>query len=135
MRPIDKLIVHCSASPDHMDIGVKEITRWHVKERGFRTIGYHYVVRRDGTVETGRDIHWAGAHCEGHNQFSIGICWVGETAQTEKQHAALLSLCKKIMDQYKLTVEQVYGHYQFNSHKTCPNFKIEPFRKELSTHG
>lgn len=76
MREIKSIILHCSATPEGKDFTVADITRWH-KERGFRTIGYHYVVYRDGTVHKGRPVEQIGAHCEGHNKDSIGVCYIG----------------------------------------------------------
>jgi N-acetylmuramoyl-L-alanine amidase len=128
MRVIDSLIVHCSDSPNDRDIGVKEITEWHVKERHFRTVGYHYVIRRDGTVENGRDEFWAGAHVEGHNAHSIGICLVGRDVFTENQIHALEKLGKRLLEKYKLTTANVFGHRDFNPHKTCPNIETKMLR-------
>ena len=76
MRRIDKVIIHCSDTYHNMDIGVKQIRRWH-KKRGFNDVGYHYIIRRDGTLETGRPIEKIGAHCKGQNRHSIGVCFVG----------------------------------------------------------
>ena len=76
MREIKSIILHCSATPEGKDFTVADITRWH-KERGFRTIGYHYVVYRDGTVHKGRPVEQIGAHCEGHNKDSISVCYIG----------------------------------------------------------
>ena len=49
------IIIHCSATKPSMDIGVKEINEWHL-QRGWSGIGYHYVIRRNGDLETGRDL-------------------------------------------------------------------------------
>lgn len=76
MRKINEIIIHCSATAEGKDFTVQDITRWH-KQRGFKTIGYHYVIYRNGTVATGRDIAEIGAHCKGHNANSIGICYIG----------------------------------------------------------
>ena len=76
MRTINEIIVHCTATPEGKDYTVDDITRWH-KERGFKTIGYHYVVYRDGSVHEGRPLAEVGAHCKGHNAHSIGVCYVG----------------------------------------------------------
>lgn len=72
----DLLVVYCSASGPALDIGVAEIDRWH-RQRGFETVGYHYVIRRDGTLQRGRRESEIGAHVKGHNSRSIGICLVG----------------------------------------------------------
>ncbi len=72
MRKITKIIVHCTATRAGREVTVAEITLWH-KARGFRTIGYHYVVGLDGEVHAGRDESKAGAHCYGRNSCSIGL--------------------------------------------------------------
>ncbi|AZD21246.1 N-acetylmuramoyl-L-alanine amidase [Pseudomonas chlororaphis subsp. aurantiaca] len=72
----DLIVVHCSATGPKSDIGKREITQWHLK-RGFVTIGYHYVIRRDGSIETGRRETEIGAHVAGHNSNSVGVCMVG----------------------------------------------------------
>jgi N-acetyl-anhydromuramyl-L-alanine amidase AmpD len=76
LRNINLIVVHCSATPPSADIGADEIRQWH-KERGFHDIGYHYVIRRNGTLEIGRDVAKPGAHAKGHNAYSVGICLVG----------------------------------------------------------
>lgn len=76
MRKINKLIIHCSATPEGRAVSVSDITRWH-RERGFRTIGYHYVIYLDGSVHAGRPVSEEGAHCLGQNRNSIGICYIG----------------------------------------------------------
>jgi len=76
MREIDKIIVHCSATPEGREVTVAQITEWH-RARGFRTIGYHYLVGLDGSVSRGRPEAEVGAHCTGQNARSIGVCYVG----------------------------------------------------------
>ena len=68
----DTVVIHCTQTPTDMDIGADKITEWH-KDRGFDTIGYHFVIRRDGTIETGRDINMVGAHAVAVNGTSIGV--------------------------------------------------------------
>ncbi len=74
--PIRRLVVHCSATPPSMDIGVETIRGWH-RAKGWADVGYHYVIRRDGTVEKGRHETRPGAHVAGFNTGSLGICLVG----------------------------------------------------------
>lgn len=60
-----------------------EIRKWH-KARGFKDIGYHYVIHLDGRVENGRNIEAVGTHCEGHNANSIGVVYVGGLSKDGK---------------------------------------------------
>lgn len=126
MRKIDKIIIHCTDTPHMRDVHVDDVTRWH-KERGFRTIGYHYLITLDGSVELGRPLTQIGAHCKGQNAHSIGICYVGgrdvhgncsdtrTIAQVSAMHDLVALLRKQFGD------IPVYGHYQF-ANKMCPCF-------------
>ena len=96
MQP-NKIIIHCSATPKGVDYNAADIDRWH-KKRGFRKIGYHYVIKIDGKIEKGREENEMGAHCLGQNMESIGICYIGglsedkqtpEDTRTEAQKIAL----------------------------------------------
>ena len=73
MRKIDKLIIHCSATKQGKDIKMETIKSWHVKGRGWRDIGYHFIIELDGSIRNGRDVQLAGAHTLGENSNSIGI--------------------------------------------------------------
>lgn len=126
-RRITEIIVHCTATPEGKDYTIKDITQWH-KQRGFSTIGYHYVVYRDGSVHTGRDVNVAGAHCTGHNAHSIGVCYVGGLAKdgktpkdtrTNVQKASLEILLRKLRTLYPTA--KIYGHNTFSA-KACPCF-------------
>lgn len=136
-RKVDKIIIHTSDSPDTMDIGFEEINQWH-KERGeweaydgWIFCGYHVIVRRNGLIEVGRPDNVAGVHCKGHNATSIGIVWVGRDKMTEEQHQMLLLLVSDKMDLYGLDIKHVFGHYEFNADKTCPNLDMENLRSEI----
>lgn len=138
-RRINLIIVHCSDSPDSMDIGLAEIEKWHSERFSGVVVdghtihcGYHYIVRRDGTVEVGRPESVIGAHCEGYNSRSIGICWVGRTKPGEKQMKMLIGIVRNLMLRYALTTDQVHGHCDFNKGKTCPNIDMDLFRRHLS---
>lgn len=126
-RNIKEIIVHCSATPEGKDFTVADITRWH-KQRGFTTIGYHYVVYRDGSVHNGRDVNVSGAHCTGHNSISIGVCYIGgceanskkaKDTRTQAQKKALLDLLKKLKALYPKA--KIHGHRDF-ANKACPSF-------------
>ena len=76
MRDINWIVWHCSATPPTSNLRVDEIRRWHIN-KGWKDIGYHYVIHRDGTIGNGRPVHEIGAHVKGHNKDSIGVCLVG----------------------------------------------------------
>lgn len=73
---IQYLVVHCSATQANMDIGAKEIDLWH-RQRGFDRIGYHQIIRRNGKLEQGRPLDMPGAHAQGFNLLSWGVCLIG----------------------------------------------------------
>lgn len=128
IRKIEKIIVHCSATSPSMDIGASVIRKWHVKDRGWSDIGYHYVIKRDGTIEPGRPLDRPGAHTRGHNHNSIGVCWVGgvddqnnpEDNRTEAQRLELARLVRALALQYDATI---HGHREF-ANKACPSFDV-----------
>ena len=74
-RIIKEIIIHCSATKEDKDYTVAVIDRWH-RARGFRKIGYHFVIYRNGDIHVGRSLSEIGAHCKGHNAISIGICYM-----------------------------------------------------------
>jgi N-acetylmuramoyl-L-alanine amidase len=132
-------VIHVSDSPDDRDIGFAEIDQWHksrfsgVQIPGGKRIycGYHYVVRRNGTVEPGRP-EWAiGAHVAGHNMNTIGVCWIGKLLPDPRQRASLIKLVQNLMLRYHLTPDKVLGHCELNPGKTCPNIDMKLFREEL----
>jgi len=131
------IAIHCSASNPKMDIGVEEIDRWH-RARGFVKIGYHYVIRRDGTLEMGRPTTEIGAHVEGYNSSSIGVCLVGgvdssklmkpEDNFTPAQFGSLTILLTGLTKLYPGAVVQ--GHRDFpNVAKACPSFDVKEWLK------
>lgn len=126
----NKIIIHCSDTSPSMDIGAMEIERWH-RQRGFQCIGYHFVIRRDGTIEYGREVDAVGAHVTGQNADSIGICLVGGVKESDKktpeknftqaQYDTLMTLVDDLKTEYPSA--RVYGHNEFAS-KACPCFDV-----------
>lgn len=116
MRIIDTLIIHCSATPEGLNFTAADIDRWH-RQRGFREIGYHYIIRLDGTIETGRAIEKTGAHCKNWNARSIGICYIGgldrnghpADTRTPTQKRAMKELIDRLRLQFP-SVQTVIGH-------------------------
>ena len=135
MRKISKIIIHCSATPEGKDFTVQQIRQWHTtpkpKGNGWRDIGYHFVIYRDGSVHVGRPIEQSGAHTSGHNAHSIGICYIGGCApdgktpkdtRTQAQRAALVRLVRELRAQFSGAT--VHGHNEFAA-KACPSFNVQ----------
>lgn len=136
MRRITEIIVHCSATPEGKDFTVADITRWH-KARKFVTIGYHYVIYRNGEVHNGRPERQVGAHCTGHNSYSIGVCYIGGVAKdgktpkdtrTSAQKLALERLLKHLKERFPKAA--IHGHRDFAA-KACPSFDATEEYKDL----
>ncbi len=144
-RYVDELIIHCSATPEGKDYTVDDIRSWH-KQQGWSDIGYHYVIYRDGTIHNGRDVDLVGAHCSknGHNQHSIGICYIGgvenkegipahlqkaKDTRTELQKVSLMSLLMELKKLYPKA--KIWGHRDFDSGKECPSFDAKNEYKRL----
>ncbi len=129
MRKINKIIIHCSATPCNVDYDIDDIRAWH-KQRGFNDVGYHFVIKLDGTIQCGRDISVCGAHCKGHNHDSIGICYIGGLdsngipcdTRTEHQEKSMFILLAML----RLTYGDVaiHGHKEF-ANKACPCFDVK----------
>ena len=128
MRIITLIIIHCSAVTPVQESGVRDIDLWH-REKGWKYgCGYHYVIRRDGTIETGRPLEMIGAHCVNHNKHSIGICYEGgldingipADTRTDEQKVAMRELLERLHVQFPKAM--VVGHNVFNPMKRCPCF-------------
>lgn len=127
MRVINEIIVHCTATPEGKDYTVADIDKWH-KARGWKGIGYHYVIYRDGSIHQGRPETEIGAHCQGHNDNSIGVVYVGGLAsdgktpkdtRTDAQKKSLENLLKQLKQKYPKAA--IHGHRDFAA-KACPSF-------------
>lgn len=131
MRTIKSIIIHCTASPDYLDIGASTIKKWHL-ERGWNDIGYHYVIRRNGEIEKGREDSVVGSHAKGANSNSIGVVWVGTNVPSPEQEKSLFSLIHFLMGKYNIKIENVLGHCEaVKTDKTCPNLNMNRVRAEL----
>ena len=134
-RRIDKIILHCSATPEGEDFSVEQIRKMHIA-RGFTDIGYHWYIRRDGTIYKGRDESKVGAHTTGQNSYSIGVCYCGgcpprsvknwanqgKDTRTPAQKAAIIKLCKELKSRYPEAT--LHGHNEF-ANKACPSFIVK----------
>ncbi|HEX8545119.1 MAG TPA: N-acetylmuramoyl-L-alanine amidase [Pseudomonas sp.] len=145
----DLIVVHCSATKASADIGVRDITQWHI-QRGFDTVGYHYVIRRNGELETGRPESAIGAHVRGHNSNSIGICLAGgvdannkpENNFTPAQFVSLEALLRRLKERYPQA--RILGHRDLSPDKNsdgkitpnefikaCPSFDVAQWLMDL----
>jgi len=143
----DYIVVHCAATPPTLDIGKVEIDRWH-RAQGWLMIGYHFVIRRDGTIEKGRDVDAIGSHVAGYNSTSVGISLVGgvdangkpEDNFTSAQFAALAELLIELKAKYPKA--DILGHRDFSPDrnkdgkitsnewlKACPSFDVREWLK------
>ena len=126
-RLINEIYVHCSATPPKMNIGAKWIRKLH-KGKGWSDIGYHYVIKRDGKLELGRDVDRIGAHVRGYNSNSIGVCLIGgvddyneaEDNYTDSQWRTLNWLLTMLKQMYNA---EILGHNQ-RANKACPCFDV-----------
>lgn len=154
-RSIDLIVVHCSATRPSLDVHAVDIDRWH-KARGWSGIGYHYVITRSGGIERGRDEAEAGAHVQGHNARSIGVCLVGGVAEdgrtvemnyTRAQWLALTTLLRELRSRYPKA--RICGHRDLSPDrdgdgrverhewvKGCPSFDVATWCTEFGIeHG
>ena len=124
------IAVHAADTYRDMDIGLAEIDQWH-RAKGWSGCGYHYVIRRDGTLETGREMYSSGAHVKGFNHNSIGICMVGGKASdggpednfTIGQYDTLAALLYQLTGLFPDA--EVLGHRNFPKvTKACPCFNV-----------
>lgn len=137
------IVVHCAATPPDLDVGAKEIDLWH-RQRGFARIGYHKVIRRDGTIEAGRELHVPGAHAQGFNLLSWGVCLIGgvteagpygkpEANYTEAQYRALRGVILGLLE--SAPQAKVTGHRDLPSPharlKECPCFDVSEWWQSI----
>lgn len=125
-RKINEIIIHCTATEFGFPVTKDDLYQWHVKERGFSEIGYHYVVHSNGHISFYRSLLKPGAHCKGHNKYSIGIAYVGGLingmpcdTRTFPQKESLNYLIESLCNRFPIT--KITGHNEY-SNKACPCF-------------
>jgi len=145
MRDINLIVVHCSATREGRDYSVDTIRKWHT-DKGWRDIGYHYVIQLDGTINTGRPLNMTGAHVKGFNRNSIGICYIGgvesqrnsdggwtpKDTRTMEQKESLLNLLLELKERFPNAV--IRGHRDY-SPKACPSFDASSEYEWISNCG
>jgi N-acetylmuramoyl-L-alanine amidase len=135
-QAVKYLVVHCADTPPTMKVDAAVIDRWH-KQRGWLGIGYHFVIRRDGAIEECRPIDRMGAHVEGYNHESIGICMAGGRAAkgeapeqnfTDDQYVSLATVLGRLLREFPRA--QIVGHRDLNPNKACPSFDVKTWWHE-----
>jgi len=136
------IVWHTAADPrdnGNRDTTAAEIRTWHLA-RGWSDIGYHYVIRKNGTIEQGRKENTIGSHVRGLNNQSIGICFSGHgdlQPLTDEQIQSGIELSIKLMEKYNIPAANVIGHREINNlikagklrpeyktTKSCPGNKV-----------
>lgn len=140
MRSITHLVIHTAAAPGGVDQTVESIRAYH-KRKGWSDIGYHFVIRKDGSLHKGRPVERAGAGVEGFNKGTIHVCCTGHGDLedfTEAQKRTLVKLCvdllhtHRIVGPFILNPKRILGHRECyalpdvpNTGKTCPGTKVD----------
>lgn len=142
-RPMHTIVIHCSATKEGVAYDREDIKKWHLA-RGFKDVGYHFVVKLDGTIELGRPLNQVGAHVSGGNTGTIGICYIGgldangkaKDTRTNAQKESLLKLITLLKE--NITIKAIKGHRDYSKDlngngiiekheyiKMCPCFEVK----------
>ena len=142
-RTMDTIVIHCSATKEGKSYNAEDINKWHLA-RGFKGIGYHFVVLLDGTIEIGRPLNKVGAHVANANTGTIGICYIGgltkdnkaSDTRTDEQKKSLLELIELLKK--NINIKEIKGHRDFSKDlnkngkldafeyiKQCPCFEVK----------
>ena len=130
MRKINKIIVHCTATPEGRDVSVADLRRWHVRDNGWKDIGYHFFIDIAGNVHRCRPVEQTGAHVAGHNVGSIGVCYAGGVDKNLKPKDTRNTAQRLTLANHITTLRHIYpnatvhGHNEF-SNKACPSFDVK----------
>ena len=129
MRPINKIIVHHTATPRRDRYNMEWCNRLH-KSNGWLMIGYHFYIEHDGTLSPGRPLGMKGAHSKGNNSDSIGVAYVGGKHEgedtctiTEAQWLTLQKVCNAFRVLYGDNIP-IHGHRMYGN-TFCPGFDVE----------
>ena len=130
MRDLNRIILHCSATREGKDFSVDTIRDWHVNGRNWSDIGYHWVIRLDGSIEVGRPLEKSGAHTKGHNKDSVGVCYIGGCDADGKPKDTMNPEQEKAWRMIVLSLRTLYGDLTIHGHnefanKACPSFTVK----------
>lgn len=138
---VNGIIIHCSDSDldveRHRHDDVFDIDSWH-RDRGFKCVGYHFVIPLNGSIQLGRPLQYVGAHCKGMNERTIGICYIGGRrgvvacdTRNERQKASMKVLIAGLCSMFN--IKFIKSHYEFNRSKVCPCFDADSEYRSLLT--
>ena len=140
MRKIELIVIHCSATRENQNFTVEALEACH-RARGFRGIGYHYYITRDGVVYPCRPEEQAGAHARRYNARSIGICYEGgldrdgnpADTRTEAQKESMKELLRSLCTDYPEA--EIIGHRDLPwVRKACPCFDVKQWLTDIDFH-
>lgn len=150
-RKVDLIVIHCSASKENVDYSFEQCCKDH-RARGFNTCGYHRFISKDGTIHEGREFDVSGAHVQGHNSHSIGICYEGgldskgkpKDTRTAAQKLSIAHCILEALEYAEGNVKRITGHRDLSPDrdgdgvvepnewvKVCPCFDAEPEYKHF----
>lgn len=125
LSKVNFIVIHCADTPSNMDVKISDLHRWHVEENGWSDIGYHYFIKRNGSLHDCRDDSLQGAHCKSVNDSSLAICieggFNGVNSFTTIQKKSLRALINKLKKSHPNAA--VVGHSHFDN-KACPSFNV-----------
>ena len=132
----DTIVIHCSATPATMDIGVDKIREWHVDDNKWDDVGYHHIITRDGTLEPARPEEMQGSHNPKTNYRSVAVCMIGgsnsngdwENNFLDPQWVTLKALLLNLIEKYE--IKKIIGHYQVDDRKQCPSFNVPEYLEQ-----
>ena len=130
MRNIDTIIIHCTATKAGEDWDIDDVRRWHVAGNGWSDVGYHALIRLDGTIEYGRPIARQGAGVKGHNKNSLHVVYVGGLNADGKPQDTMTAAQVRSLYAYVhgvvtvLGAMELIGHNDLTDEKACPSFKV-----------
>jgi len=114
-RKIKEIILDCSLTTPDLNWGINELSAYERDRYGVKSTGYHFIVKKDGTIENGRPLYKPGVFCSGHNKHSIGICYIGgvddngkfSDTRTDLQKFALIRLINKLVLMYGCEIKSI----------------------------
>lgn len=128
MKQKREIILHCTGTEYNQIVTLADARRWH-KARGWRDIGYHYLIQQNGLIVCGRDVNLQGAHCKGHNEGTIGVAYVGglingqpADTRTSEQKKSIVMLIRHLKSMFEIT--GISGHREY-CNVACPCFDVK----------